>query len=112
MQTLIISSPPYVTSYEYADLHQLSTLWLDFANDYRDLRKDSIGSNHNLFTDDILALLNNSGQSIVKALSGVDRSKARAVAKYYFDMQKVTNICKAALTSKWYGPYGYWKYRI
>ena len=25
---LIVTSPPYVTSYEYADLHQLSSLWL------------------------------------------------------------------------------------
>jgi len=44
---LIISSPPYVTSYEYADLHQLSTLWLQYASDYRDLRKGSIGSMYN-----------------------------------------------------------------
>lgn len=41
---LIISSPPYVTSYEYADLHQLSSLWLGFADDYRDLRRGTIGS--------------------------------------------------------------------
>ena len=30
---LIITSPPYVTSYEYANLHQLSTLWLGYVND-------------------------------------------------------------------------------
>src|SRR5690606_19350249 len=29
---LVITSPPYVTSYEYADLHQLSTLWLGFVD--------------------------------------------------------------------------------
>ena len=34
---LVITTPPYVTSYEYADLHQLSTLWLQYASDYRDL---------------------------------------------------------------------------
>lgn len=28
---LIVTSPPYVTSYEYADLHQLSSLWLVFC---------------------------------------------------------------------------------
>lgn len=28
---LIVTSPPYVTSYEYADLHQLSTLWLGYC---------------------------------------------------------------------------------
>ena len=33
---MIISSPPYVTSYEYADLHQLSSLWLGYAEDFRD----------------------------------------------------------------------------
>lgn len=44
---MIVSSPPYVTSYEYADLHQLSSLWLDFADDYKTLRDGSIGSIYN-----------------------------------------------------------------
>ena len=26
---LVLTSPPYVTSYEYADLHQLALLWLE-----------------------------------------------------------------------------------
>jgi adenine-specific DNA methylase len=26
--TLIVTSPPYVTSYKYPDLHQLSAIWL------------------------------------------------------------------------------------
>ncbi|SET15767.1 DNA methyltransferase [Anaerobranca gottschalkii] len=95
---LIITSPPYVTSYEYADLHQLTTLWLDYADDYRDLRKNSIGSNHNIFTNDCYTLLNCVGQEIVRDLRNVDKSKARAVAKYYFDMQRITNVCKSALT--------------
>lgn len=43
---LIVTSPPYVTSYEYADLHQLSLLWLGYADDYRDFRKDTIGSSY------------------------------------------------------------------
>lgn len=41
---LLVTSPPYVTSYEYADLHQLSLLWLKFTDDYRVYRKDTIGS--------------------------------------------------------------------
>lgn len=32
---LLVTSPPYVTSYEYADLHQLSLIWLRFGDDYR-----------------------------------------------------------------------------
>lgn len=95
---LIITSPPYVTSYEYADLHQLTTLWLDYASDYRDLRKNSIGSNYNKFTDSNFELLNRVGKNIVCALKNVDKSKARVVEKYYYDMQKVTDVCRSALT--------------
>ncbi len=36
---LIVSSSPYVTSYEYADLHQLSTIWLEFADDLYQYKK-------------------------------------------------------------------------
>ena len=94
---LIISSPPYVTSYEYADLHQLSTLWLGYADDYRDLRRNSIGSTHSVFNESVVSSLNSSGRAIFDELSSVDRSKARSVAKYYLDMQKITTICKSAI---------------
>lgn len=93
---LVITSPPYVTSYEYADLHQLSSLWLNFADDYRDLRQGSIGSVYNsqnfqLEVDE----LNSIGQSIVKKLldSGKATSKVRSVARYYLDMQRVVEQC-------------------
>jgi DNA modification methylase len=94
---LIITSPPYVTSYEYADLHQLSTLWLDYAGDYRDLRKGSIGSNHNISNDDDFKGLNEFGKTIVEELFATDRAKARAVSKYYYDMQNITRVCKSIL---------------
>lgn len=42
--TLIVTSPPYVTSYEYADLHQLSSLWFGYLNELKDFRKKFIGS--------------------------------------------------------------------
>ena len=66
---LIISSPPYVTSYEYADLHQLSTLWLQYTSDYRELRRGSIGSMYNSegFKIDLNSL-NAVGQQIVQEL--------------------------------------------
>src|SRR3546814_11916196 len=47
---LIVTSPPYVTSYEYADLHQLSSLWLGYAQDHRELRVGSIGSSQHALT--------------------------------------------------------------
>ena len=49
---MIITSPPYVTSYEYADLHQLSALWLGFTEDYKNLREGSIGSLHHIYNFD------------------------------------------------------------
>jgi len=93
---LIISSPPYVTSYEYADLHQLSSLWLEFTDDYRDLRKGSIGSIYN--SDDFLLDLDNlnkTGKEIVERLikEGKINSKVKSVARYYADMQNVVEKC-------------------
>ncbi len=91
---LIVTSPPYVTSYEYADLHQLSTLWLDFAEDYRELRENSVGSNHHAFNEEaIMRELNGSGQQIVNELRPLDYSKAKAVAKYYYDIQRISEVC-------------------
>ena len=43
---LIISSSPYVTSYEYSDLHQLSTIWFDLADDLKEYKKTFIGTSH------------------------------------------------------------------
>ncbi len=91
---MIITSPPYVTSYEYADLHQLSSLWLGFTEDYKELRSGSIGSiYHSNHLDDQVNSLNFTGQKIVHALYTHDKSKARSIAKYYTDMQKVATIC-------------------
>lgn len=87
---LIITSPPYVTSYEYADLHQLSSLWLDYAQDYRDLRTGSIGSlNQDYNFKKELKRLNNTGHYIVSLLMDHVKDKARDIAKYYLDMQAV-----------------------
>lgn len=89
---MIISSPPYVTSYEYADLHQLSSLWLDVVTDYRDLRKGSIGSAYNSQGYDFdLEELNEVGQRIIKQLYNQNNAKKSAkiksVARYYCDIQ-------------------------
>jgi len=91
---MIITSPPYVTSYEYADLHQLSSLWLGFVDDYRDLRNGSIGSTQHEFNfNREVKRLNQSGTEIVFSLFTQDASAARSVAKYYLDMQQVAQRC-------------------
>ena len=88
---LLVTSPPYVTSYEYADLHQLSTLWLGFTDDYRTLRDGTIGSLHGLnrFSEHIKHL-NKTGREIVFKLYTVNKSKCRSVSQYYVDMQNAT----------------------
>jgi methylase of polypeptide subunit release factors len=91
---LIISSPPYVTSYEYADLHQLSSLWLGFASDYRSLRKGSIGSTqHDLDFRREFRRLNEVGMQVVFSLYDKNHATARSVANYYLDMQHVAKRC-------------------
>ena len=96
---LIVTSPPYVTSYEYADLHQLSTLWLDHTLDYRRLRSGTIGSlyHDSDFNRDIKHL-NIAGHGIVFQLYDVDRRKARATAKYFVDLRQTVEQCIRLLT--------------
>lgn len=94
---LIISSPPYVTSYEYADLHQLSSLWLGYTEDYTSLRKGTMGSAYNSesFNYDILDL-NETARNIISELKVNDKianAKIRSIARYYIDMQKAAEQC-------------------
>lgn len=94
---LIITSPPYVTSYEYADLHQLSSLWLDFTNDYTLLRKGTMGSAYNseTFNYDILELNETAREIILELKSNkkISKAKIKSIARYYIDMQKATEQC-------------------
>ena len=91
---MIVTSPPYVTSYEYADLHQLSSLWLGYASDYRELREGSIGSTqHELDFNRETKLLNSVGSRVVFGLFDRDRAIAKSVAKYFLDMQVVSQKC-------------------
>jgi len=95
---LIVTSPPYVTSYEYADLHQLSTLWLGFADDYRDLRKGTVGSLYKDFdfNADVKTLCS-LGSKMVFRLYNIDKRKAAATARYFKDLEATVHRCKSVL---------------
>ena len=86
---LLITSPPYVTSYEYADLHQLSTLWLGYTKDFRIFREGTIGSvyHHSVSQDDI-DQLSPIAKNIYNKLVKAKKSKARSIAKYFIDIKK------------------------
>lgn len=95
---IIVTSPPYVTSYEYADLHQLSSLWLGYAKDYRTLRDGAIGSVHNVGDYETETdKLPPTGQGIVKRLKTVDSHKARTSLRYFSDMERAVQQCKRFL---------------
>jgi methylase of polypeptide subunit release factors len=97
----IITSPPYVTSYQYADLHQLSSLWLEFTDDFRKLREGSIGrstADFNFARE--VKRLNSIGTDIVFRLYNSDKAIARTTTRYFLDMQAVARKCFEMLTEQ------------
>lgn len=85
---MIITSPPYVTSYEYADIHQLTGYWMDFIPDMHEFRKQFIGTSYSGNTSlEVKGSLQ--AQEIVNALSEKSKHIARDVAQYFNDMQEV-----------------------
>ncbi len=81
-----ITSSPYVTSYEYADLHQLSTLWLEFTNDLTSYRKEFIGTTYKQYGN--RKLKSKIGQSIVDAMAKRDPKMAKEIEAFFIDMQE------------------------
>lgn len=92
---LIITSPPYVTSYEYADLHQLSLLWfgddkknfknLDrVVNEFFDFKKQFIGSSHKKIAHKEFG--GRIAEDIVTLLEPLNRPLSQSVASYFYDM--------------------------
>ena len=92
---LIVTSPPYVTSYNYADIHQLSALWLGYASDYRSLRKDMLGNGYRVkpLGRPAIRRLGALALDTCDTLETRDKRKARAVARYFFDMNKAVTKC-------------------
>ena len=92
---LVVTSPPYVSSYDYADVHQLSILWLDFASDYRSLRKNMIGNQYGM-EPPLKSEVNNlcdTARFTYKSLLKTDRRKAYVVIRYFIDMEKLVARC-------------------
>jgi DNA modification methylase len=94
---LVITSPPYVTSYEYADLHQLSLLWFGddpsyfkrwnkYAKDYNFFRSKFVGTRHKKekrgdYGSEI-------AKSIIEELAVKNKRIALNVSNYFIDMKK------------------------
>lgn len=80
--TIVVTSPPYVTSYEYADLHQLSALWLQYCNSLPEFRKLFIGTAYAERQD--IALQSRTAESICQDIG--TGKKAKEVRNYFADM--------------------------
>ena len=95
---LIVTSPPYVTSYEYADLHQLSLIWFgsdsqnfkhwhnQLAGGLVDFKARFIGTSAK--PQQFGQLKSLIAKDIVSQLFQTDRSLAKNVANYFLDMRK------------------------
>ena len=91
---LIVTSPPYVTSYEYADLHQLSLLWFGddpdfkswskYLNEFSNFKKKFIGTKHKHknSTEYNSPIAN----KIVNKLATKNRPLSVSVGNYFADM--------------------------
>lgn len=83
---LAVTSPPYVTSYEYAELHQLSILWFNFADDIKDIKKDFVGTssrgNARRNINSVLA------EETIEKLNNTNKMLSRHVSNYYSDLSR------------------------
>ena len=81
-----ITSSPYVTSYEYADLHQLTTIWLEPEVDLKEYKKQFIGTSAK--TNGTRILKSQVGKDIENKLQKVDKKMADEVEAFFVDMQE------------------------
>jgi len=90
---LVVTSPPYVTSYEYGDLHQLSMLWLEGLTDLRGFREKFIGSSLKRFESEIESSQMFTHSSIAshigRKLQKQDSKTASSVIKYFKSMYEI-----------------------
>ncbi|MBU2068489.1 hypothetical protein KKE13_02845, partial [Patescibacteria group bacterium] len=92
---LIVTSPPYVTSYEYADLHQLTALWFKYTKDLSDFRKRFIGTYHNGVKD--IVLNSEIAEDIRRSLEKKDKKTAKEVSIYFSEMNHCFKEMKRTL---------------
>jgi len=83
----VITSPPYVTSYEYADIHQLTAYWYDYITDLSDFRRKFIGTFHSLNQN--IKCHSTLAQKVIDNILKKDDRTAKEVANYFNDMQNV-----------------------
>jgi len=83
---LIVTSPPYVTSYEYAELHQLSILWFGYTDDIKKIKKNFVGTMSKKKIR--ITTGSDTAEELIQKLKDKRLKLARHVSNYYFDLAK------------------------
>lgn len=84
---MIVTSPPYVTSYEYADLHQLTALWFEYTNNLNEFREGFIGSIHKQDIDHN-GIKSQLALKTIEDLYKKSKKEAFGTKNYFLEMQK------------------------
>jgi len=84
---LVVTSSPYVTSYEYADLHQLSTIWLNLANDLKQYKREFIGTSHKEYKNK--KLRSQIANDVVDKVAQKSKKTAEEIKTFFIDMEEV-----------------------
>lgn len=84
---MIITSSPYVTSYEYADIHQLSTIWLDMVDNLTEHRKEYIGTSYKKYENK--KLRSSIATGIINTMSNRNKKIAKEIEAFFMDMEEV-----------------------
>lgn len=90
---LVVTSPPYVTSYEYADLHQLAALWFEYYQSLPEFRKRFIGTAYSERSP--IDLQSSIADRICAELG--ENKKSREVRNYFADMLECFGEMRRAL---------------
>ncbi|MHA6697251.1 DNA methyltransferase [Chryseobacterium sp. A321] len=85
----VITSPPYVTSYEYADLHQLTGYWFEYVENLLEFRKQFIGTFYSY--GEVVENVSNLANETVKKISEKHLRTAKEMSNYFSDMAAVSN---------------------
>jgi len=84
---LIVSSSPYVTSYEYPDLHQLSTIWLDLVEDVTEYKREFIGTSYKKYENKVIR--SKIAMDIVNEMAERSQKMAKEIEAFFIDMEEV-----------------------
>ena len=84
---LIVTSSPYVTSYEYADLHQLSSIWLDLTDDLNKYKREFIGTSYKQYEN--RKLRSKIAIDVINKMANKSKKMAKEIEAFFIDMEEV-----------------------